>query len=148
MNRRWLWAALLLGAVVVSGCSPTPIERAVKRELLPSEANVVVSEHCRSCHIHAQFLANSHLEQVKAKFPKGTPLREAKECLECHRLRLKSIFRKERRSTTRPHGRLLEMATIPIPREVAARMPVVKKKKEEKKTEEKKERKWYFLYLF
>ena len=143
MKRGFLFAALLAGVAAVVSCTRTPLERAVSRELLPSEANVVVTDHCQSCHTHVDFLADAHMVRMKAAFPTGSAFREAKECLECHNLRLKNIFRSERRRTTRPHGALVKMSEIPRPRE--ARPSELKKRKAEKK---KKEKKWYFFYLF
>ena len=142
MRRQIFLMALMASMVFVTACSRPPIERALKRELLPSEANIVVTNHCQGCHIHADFLADAHMVRVITKYPEGSAFREAKECLECHNLRLKSLFRDERRSTQRPHGQIVKMSKIPLPQ----KKPVQKSMK--KKAEKKKEKKWDFFYLF
>lgn len=142
MKRGIFLMVLMAGVVLVTACTRPPIERAIKRELLPSEANIVVVDHCQGCHIHADFLPDAHMVLVRAKYPAGSALREAKECLECHNLRIKSLFRDEKRSTQRPHGQLVKMNQIPVPQKKAVQ------KSTEKKAEKKKEKKWYFFYLF
>ncbi len=141
MKRGILLMVFIASAVLVTACTRPPIERAVKRELLPSEANVVVIDHCQGCHTHADFLADAHMVRVKAKYPAGSAFSEAKECLECHNLRLKSMFRDEKRSTQRPHGQMVKMSEIPLPQKKAVEKNV-------KKKAEKKKKKWYFFYLF
>jgi hypothetical protein len=143
-------AAVMFGVMALSSCSRAPIDRAIRRELLPSEANVVVATHCQGCHVHSQFRAERHMAAVKLKFPAKSAFRQARDCLECHDLRLKGLIFSERRGTSRPHGRLLTMINIPKPR---GAVPLKRGKKTAgaktgKKTEKKKERKWYFFYLF
>jgi hypothetical protein len=142
MKRGIFLIVLMASVVLVTACTRPPIERAVKRELLPSDANVVVNNHCQGCHVHADFLADAHMVRVKAKYPAGSAFREANECLECHNLRLETFFRDEKRSTQRPHGQLVNMSEIPLPQKKAAQKSI------KKKAEKKKERKWYFFYLF
>lgn len=149
MKRLTLAATLIAGLFAIVSCTRPPIERAVKRDLLPSEANVVVANHCQGCHIHAKFDPEVHMELIKLKFPAGDPLKEAGECLECHVLKLENFFRKEFRSTKRPHGQLVQMTDIPKPElEIAkkrSRGASVPEKPEPEKT---KKKKWYFFYLF
>jgi hypothetical protein len=145
MKRFALLAAPLAGVFIVVSCARPPIERAIKRDLLPSEANVVVTNHCQGCHVHAKFDADAHMVFMKQKFAADSPLREAGECLECHVLKLENYFRKEFRATTRPHGQLVQMSDVP--------KPVVGKKEKTrgtpiKKAPVKKKKKWYFFYLF
>lgn len=138
-----------LGAVLLalSSCSRPPIERAVKRDLLPSEANVIVATHCQGCHVHSRFDPDAHMLLVKQRFPEGNALRDAKECLECHDLKLENMFRREKRSTKRPHGKLIEMSDIPKPAPVASTKKTGKATAGKDPTK-KKEKKWYFFYLF
>ena len=145
MKRFLLVAALLAGVFIAVSCARPPIERAIKRDLLPSEANVVVSTHCQGCHVHARFDADAHMIFVKQKFAAGNPLSEAGECLECHVLKLESYFRKEFRSTERPPGQLVQMPDIPKP--VAGNMKKARRTPA-KKAPAKKKKKWYFFYLF
>ncbi len=143
-------AAFMLGIIALSSCSRAPIDRAIRRELLPSEANVVIANHCQGCHVHAQFRAERHMAAVKLKFPAKSSFRQARECLDCHDLRLKGLIFSERRGTSRPHGRLITMADIPKPRSGVSLKQGKNKAgpKTGKKIEKKKERKWYFFYLF
>jgi hypothetical protein len=147
MKRFLFLAALGTFLVSLSSCSPSPIERAVKRDLLPSEANVIVSTHCQGCHVHSKLDADAHMLLVKQRFPEGNALREAKECLDCHQLKLENIFRKEARSTTRPHGKLIEMSDIPKPGSGASGKDSGETAAVQENSEEK-EKKWYFFYLF
>jgi len=145
MKRFAVVAPLLVSVFIVVNCTRPPIERAIKRDLLPSEANVVVTSHCQGCHVHAKFDGDAHMVVVKPKFPPGNPLRDAGECLECHVLKLENFFRNEYRTTTRPHGQLVQMSDIP--------KPVAGKNKKTSKTSVKeapvkKKKKWYFFYLF
>ena len=139
-------AAIMLGVMALSSCSRSPIDRAIRRELLPSEANVVIANQCQGCHVHSQFRAEQHMAAVKLKFPVKSSFRQARECLDCHNLRLKSLMFSEKRGTMRPHGQLVKMTDIPKPRRVVTLKRG--KKKAGPKTEKKKERKWYFFYLF
>lgn len=138
-------AAVLAGLFVGISCTRTPLQRAINRELLPSEANVIVTSQCQGCHVHAKFDSDAHLLLIKEKYSESNPLRDARECLECHVLKLENYFRREFRSTSRPHGQLVQMSDIPNPSDLnqekagktkIKEAPVVKKKK------------WYFFYLF
>ncbi len=145
MKRFACVAALAAGVFAVMSCARPPIERAIKRDLLPTEANVVVANHCQGCHVHAKFDSEAHMILVKRKYSEGNPLREANECLECHVLKLENFFRKEFRSTARPHGQLVQMSDIPKPDPEKARRA---KRTAVKKAPVKKKKKWYFFYLF
>ncbi|MEK6709923.1 MAG: hypothetical protein AABZ64_05020 [Nitrospinota bacterium] len=135
--------AFLLGA-----CAREPIQKAVAGSLVPAEENLVVTNHCQSCHLHAKFTAEAHLEKVRARYAQDNPLREAARCLQCHRLTLENIFRQEARRTSFPHSALVGLPEIPKPSD-APRAPERKEAaKPEEKKEEKKERKWYFFWLF
>lgn len=131
---------------VLVACTQSPIERAVKGKLLPSEANIAVNDYCQSCHVHAQFIPQKHLAKVQPMYPKGNELRAAANCLQCHSISLAGIFRKEVRSTTRPHGKVIDMAEVPRPSEQPA--SARKAAKPDVKKPKKKKRKWYFFYLF
>ncbi len=145
MKRIALLAAPLAGVFIVVSCARPPIERAIKRDLLPSDANVVVTNHCQGCHVHAKIDADAHMILVKQKFAADSPLREANECLECHVLKLENYFSREFRTTTRPHGQLVQMSDIPKP--VAGKKGKAKSTLA-KKAPVKKKKKWYFFYLF
>ncbi len=145
MRRLTLAVALLAGVFFVISCTRSPIERAINRDLLPSEANVIVTSQCQGCHVHAKFDSDAHMLLVRQRYAEGNPLREAKECLECHVLKLENYFRKEFRSTTRPHGQLVQMTDIPKP---SAQKAGKDKGTSIKDAPVEKKKKWYFFYLF
>lgn len=143
MKRKNLFVALGIGMFALWSCTRPPIERAVNRELLPSEANIIVTSHCQGCHVHSRFNPDAHLLLVKQKYSADNPLREATECLQCHVLKLENYFRKEFRSTHRPHGQLVQIDEIPKPD--PSKASTVQKTAVPKEAEKKK---WYFFYLF
>ncbi len=142
--------------LLVSACQRKPIERAVRGSLPLAEENVVVTSYCQSCHLHASFQEAPHVEKQQLRYGEKSPLRAATQCLACHVVRPETFFKKEQRSTTFPHGVLVDIAKIPKPKPTPrlkrekgpgsapkqeAPPPAVKKEK-------KKKRRWYFLYLF
>lgn len=146
MKRGFLLAAGLAAALLLGACAREPIQKAVAGGLLPTEENLVVTNHCQGCHLHSKFVAEAHLAKVKARYAQGSPLREAARCLQCHRLSLENIFRNETRRTEFPHGALVSLTDIPKPSD-APRAPG-KKEAAKPVEEKKKERKWYFFWLF
>ena len=155
MKNSWLMV-LAVCLLLVSACQQKPIERAVRGSLAPAEENVVVTSYCQSCHLHASFQEASHVEKQRLRYDEKSPLRAAGQCLACHLVRPETFFKKEQRSTTFPHGVLVDIAKIPKPKPV----PRMKREKGEGpapkqeappaavKKEKKKKRRWYFLYLF
>ncbi len=155
MKNSWLMV-LAVCLLLVSACQQKPIERAVRGSLAPAEENVVVTSYCQSCHLHASFQEASHVEKQQLRYDEKSPLRAAGQCLACHLVRPETFFKKEQRSTTFPHGVLVDIAKIPKPKPV----PRMKREKGEGpapkqeappaavKKEKKKKRRWYFLYLF
>ncbi len=155
MKNSWLMA-LAVCLLLVSACQRKPIERAVRGSLPLAEENVVVKSYCQSCHLHASFQESPHVEKQQLRYGEKSPLRAATRCLACHLVQPETFFKKEVRSTTFPHGALVDIAKIPKPKPVPqlkrekgpgsaprqeAPAPAVKKEK-------KKKRRWYFLYLF
>ncbi|MBI3126390.1 MAG: hypothetical protein HYZ11_02155 [Candidatus Tectomicrobia bacterium] len=137
-------AALSL-ALALGACAKEPIQKAVAGSLLPAEENVVVTNHCQGCHLHAKFNAEAHLAKIRDLYPADSPLRENTQCLKCHQLKLENIFRNEVRRTEFPHKNLVGLTDIPKPAAVVK----APDKKEMPKTEaEQNKRKWYFFYLF
>ena len=155
MKNLWLMA-LAVCLLLVSACQQKPIERAVRGSLAPAEENVVVTSYCQSCHLQREFSGSPHVEKQRLRYDEKSPLRAAGQCLACHLVRPETFFKKEQRSTTFPHGVLVDIAKIPKPQPV----PRLKREKGEGpapkqeappaavKKEKKKKRRWYFLYLF
>ncbi len=155
MKNLW-FMGLAICLLLVSACQQKPIERAVRGSLAPVEENVVVTSYCQSCHLHASFQEAPHVEKQQLRYDEKSPLRAASQCLACHLVRPETFFKKEQRSTTFPHGVLVDIAKIPKPQPV----PRLKREKGEGpapkqeappaavKKEKKKKRRWYFLYLF
>lgn len=156
MKNVWLMA-LAVCLLLVAACQQKPIERAVRGSLPKAEENVVVTSHCQSCHLHASFEADPHVEKQQLRYDEKSPLRAATQCLACHLVRTETFFKKEQRSTKFPHGALVDIAKIPKPKPT----PHLKREKGEgpapkqeappevkKKPAKKKKKRWYFLYLF
>ncbi len=153
MKSLWLMG-LAAFFLLVSACQREPIEEAIRGSLLPTEENVIVITHCRSCHVHAKFEEAPHIEKHRVRYEEESPLRAATQCLECHIVRPGTFFRGEERATifAPGHGVLLDVANIPKPkpagrlrRETGAGPAP---KREPIPRAEKKKRRWYFLYLF
>ncbi len=144
-NQIILLVAILFSSVA---CTKSPIQRAVAGQLLPSESNIVVTNHCQGCHLHSNFIGEAHIASIRVRYPEGSSFRQADNCLNCHSLKLENIFRSEVRATQRPHGNLVEMANVPKPGEPKrnAAKKVEGKEKVLKKADKK--RRWYFFYLF
>lgn len=157
MKNSWLMA-LAVCLLLVSACQQKPIERAVRGSLPKAEENVVVTSYCQSCHLHAGFQADPHVEKQQLRYDEKSPLRTASQCLACHLVRPETFFKEELRSTKFPHGALVDIAKIPKPKPTPRLKrekgegpapkqeapPEVKKKEPAKK----KKKRWYFLYLF
>lgn len=153
MKNVWLMALVCL--LLVSACQRKPIERAVRGSLPKAEENVVVTSYCQSCHLHASFQADPHVEKQQLRYDEKSPLRAATRCLACHLVRPETFFKEELRSTKFPHGALVDIAKIPKPK-AAPRLKREKGEGSAPKQEvpppavkkEKKKKRWYFLYLF
>ena len=157
MKNSWLMV-LAVCLLLVSACQRKPIERAVRGSLAPAEENVVVTSYCQSCHLHASFQEAPHVEKQQLRYGEESPLRTATRCLACHVVRPETFFKEELRSTTFPHGVLVDIAKIPKPKPT----PRLKREKGEgpapkqeappeikkKEPAKKKKKRWYFLYLF
>lgn len=147
--------SLAVCLLLVSACQRKPIERAVRGSLPQAEENVVVTSYCQSCHLHASFQADPHVEKQQLRYDEKSPLRAATRCLACHLVRPETFFKEELRSTKFPHGALVDIAKIPKPKAA----PRLKREKGEGSVpkqeapppavkKEKKKKRWYFLYLF
>ena len=130
-------------------CSRSPIEKALKGKLKSIDENIAVSNHCQSCHLHAEFVPESHIIKMQKKYNALPVLRRSSRCLQCHDLKLENIFSREKRSTNMPHGRLF--GEILSEKEFKEKIKLPKKKKKKikgKKKKENKDRRWYFFYLY
>lgn len=144
-NQIFILGIILFSAVA---CAKSPIQRAVGGQLLPSESNIVVTNHCQGCHLHSNFNGEAHLASIRVRYPEGSPLRQADNCFQCHSLKLENIFRSEVRTTQRPHGNLVEMANVPKPGEPKRNTAKKVEGKEKVLKKADKKRRWYFFYLF
>ena len=157
MSPRYKLLAIAALVLSLTACSRTPVDKAIAGDLVASEANIVIAEHCRGCHVHAKFNLEKHIPKMQVRYPEKHEFRVAGQCLQCHELKTKWFFGDEFRATKRPHGNLIKMARIPVPgeqkrpkKETAKKPPKKKtaKKQAKDKEEKKKKRRWYFFYLF
>ena len=132
---------------LILSCSRSPIEKALKGKLKSVDENVAVSNHCQSCHLHADFVPELHIMKMQNKYKAFPALRRSSRCLQCHDLKLENIFSREKRFTNMPHGRLF--GEIPSEKEFKEKIKLPKKKKiKAEKKKGNKDRRWYFFYLY
>ena len=125
-------------------CTKSPIEKAIRGKLKSANENIAVSNHCQSCHLHADFVPELHILKMQKKYNASPVLSKSTRCLQCHNLKLENLFSREKRFTNTSHGRLLSI--IPSEKEFREKIKLPKKIKRKKK--KKMERKWYFFYLY
>ena len=92
---------------LILSCSRSPIEKALKGKLKSMDENVAVSNHCKSCHLHSDFVPELHIVKMNKKYQDFSLLRKSSRCLQCHDLELENIFSREKRFTNIPHENFL-----------------------------------------
>jgi len=127
-------------------CSRSPIEKALKGKLKPINENIAVSNHCQSCHLHADFVPELHMIKMQKKYKASLVIGKSTRCLQCHDLELENIFSMEKRSTNISHGRILSV--VPSEKEFREKIKPPKKIEAKEVKKQKKERSWYFFYLY
>ncbi len=90
----------------LASCTREPLKRALRGDFLASENNRIISNYCRSCHVHKDFAAANHMGNVKAKY-KVRQYRDAEECRDCHGVNFKFFRPPHRRTRHPPDGRVL-----------------------------------------
>ena len=97
----------VMGALFgLASCTREPLKRALRGDFLASENNRIISNYCRSCHVHKDFAAANHMGNVKAKY-KVRQYRDAEECRDCHGINFKYFGPPHRRTRHPPDGRVL-----------------------------------------
>jgi hypothetical protein len=103
-NFKLTLVSLLLTSLVglsLSGCRTTRIEDAFDGDYSLVKNNKVINEYCQSCHIHKDFVAEEHVNQIKPKY-KMKVFRRAAECRTCHYLEKKFTENDFSRKTRTP----------------------------------------------
>lgn len=96
-------AAIVLG---LASCKKDPLEQALSGKFLASENNRVISNYCRSCHVHRDFAAANHMAGVRPRYT-VRKYREAEECRDCHDVKSGFFGPAHRRTLHPPDGRRL-----------------------------------------
>ncbi|HJM43073.1 MAG: hypothetical protein QGH70_01660 [Nitrospinota bacterium] len=96
-------AAFVLG---LASCTKDPLKQALSGKFLASENNRVISNYCRSCHVHRDFAAANHMAVIKPRY-RVRKYREAEECRDCHSVKFGFFGPAHRRTLHPPDGRRL-----------------------------------------
>jgi len=99
-KRNQLFAGMLLA--LLTGCSKLAVEQAFKGEFLAGKANKIISEYCKSCHIHKDFDPSLHVSNVRSLYKKPV-FRKARECRSCHYIEKDWMHNQHERKTRMPH---------------------------------------------
>ena len=94
------WRSLFL-LVIMTGCTNLEVEKAFKGDLRPRQANKVIGDYCRSCHIHKDFHPPLHVSAVRSLY-KRTVFRKARECRSCHYIEKDWLNNQHARKTRMP----------------------------------------------
>ncbi len=98
---RVMLGILLLLWVVGAGCYTKNIEEAFNGEFSARENNRVISEYCQSCHLHRDFIPETHLADQVLAYQRKV-FRLAEECRICHYLEKQFMLNDFTRKTRRP----------------------------------------------
>jgi hypothetical protein len=96
---KWFWILALIGISV--GCYTQKIEDAFGEDYAAADSNKVISNYCRSCHLHRDFDPTGHVEE-KSLLYKRKVFRYATECRTCHYLEKQFTLNDFTRKTRRP----------------------------------------------
>lgn len=110
LGARWAGPAFAAAAAAIvlglASCKKDPLEQALSGKFLASENNRVISNYCRSCHVHRDFAAANHMAGVRPRYT-VRKYREAEECRDCHGVKSGFFGPAHRRTLHPPDGRRL-----------------------------------------
>ncbi len=92
-----LFLSLFLGI----GCYSKKIEDAFDGDFSSKENNQIINDYCKGCHIHRDFEASVHVEEVSKQYRRKV-FRFTSECRTCHYLEKKFSLNDFLRKTRRP----------------------------------------------
>lgn len=96
----YLFLGLL--AIILGGCYTLDVVKAFDGKFPPEQANKMIIEYCQSCHIHKDFVPQTHLETVKKNY-RQKKFQEATECRTCHYVQTQFMRNELIRKTKRPN---------------------------------------------
>ena len=99
----------LCALLSLTACHPRPLDDALHGHLEADEGNRVITEYCRSCHIHRDFDPQRHVERAQSLYDRD-PYTSAYECQVCH-VAPKDTWGARHRRTLWP----AEVANKPLP---------------------------------
>jgi len=88
-------------ACLAGGCTSWVVKKAFEGEFSSTENNRIINDYCTSCHIHREFSASAHLDEVSPKYRRKV-FRYATECRTCHYLEINLLTEVVERRTRRP----------------------------------------------
>lgn len=71
------WLSLL------SSCEKDPLKEAFNGEYPIGKNNKIINEYCQSCHVHARFVPNNHIDEMNLLY-NSRLFRTTNECRTCH----------------------------------------------------------------
>ncbi len=96
----WLVAVVAFG-VILSGCRTRTIEDAFDGDFTAEKNNRTINEYCQGCHIHKDFVPETHVAKMRPKY-KMKVFRRTEECRTCHYLEKKFTENDFTRKTRTP----------------------------------------------
>ena len=89
-----------------SGCEKDVVKEAFKGTYSAGRNNKIINEYCQSCHVHAGFVPDRHIDDMNSSYTKRL-FRTTSECRTCHYLEeniLGDTLRKHRRPDAANRG--------------------------------------------
>ncbi|MBI5815051.1 MAG: hypothetical protein HZB29_05520 [Nitrospinae bacterium] len=86
-------------------CATSQVDKAFGGSLPADEETKTIAEYCQSCHVHRDFAADRHMEEITGKYGEE-PYKSAKSCRTCHTVS-RSLMGAETRQTRFPEGRMI-----------------------------------------
>jgi len=98
---------IFLSSLLDSGCAHDPLKEAFQGAYPIGENNKIINEYCQSCHVHAKFSPDSHIDEMNLAY-QNRLFRTTNECRTCHYIRenfFGDILRRHRRPRSVAKGR-------------------------------------------
>jgi hypothetical protein len=67
----------------LTACRPDPLQKALKGDLPPDQANLIIVGYCQSCHIHRTLNPGEHLTRIRTLYNR-LPYTATSQCRACH----------------------------------------------------------------
>lgn len=103
--RHYLWFLLLMA--LLPACEKEPLKQAFNGEYSIGKNNKIINEYCQSCHVHARFVPDNHIDEMNLLY-NSRLFRTTNQCRTCHYLEeniLGDTLRRHRRPDAVAKGR-------------------------------------------